>query len=354
MNRIDIIRDRIDVQTLIVTNLINIRYLTGYRGDYAILLITKQEAKLLTDFRYEESSKREVRDAEVVIVKDGLYKELISMLSSLKEKRIGFEKENIKYVHYEKLKSSLPNKTLTPISNIIEELRMKKDKKEIKLIKKACAIGDKVLQESIKRVTPYSKEKDIAAEIEYLIKIYGGEKQAFDVIVASGDNSALPHAIPTNRNIVGQNILLIDMGVYYNGYASDMTRTFLIKEGEEEKKIYRIVYEAQKRAIESIKPGVELKKIDTIARDYIKENQYGEYFGHAVGHGVGLNVHELPGVSSKTNYVAEEGMIFSVEPGIYVPDFGGVRIEDLILVTKNGYEIITKSPSSLTANIKTL
>ncbi|MEA3432077.1 MAG: M24 family metallopeptidase, partial [candidate division WOR-3 bacterium] len=228
----------------------------------------------------------------------------------------------------------------------IEELRMKKDEREIKLIKKACEIGNRVLQEVLKKISFRSTEKDISAEIEFLIKRYGGDKQSFDTIVAAGDNSALPHAIPTGRKIGGENMLLIDMGVFCNDYASDMTRTFLLKEDKKAKEIYAVVSEAQKRAIEALKPGVELKKIDRIARDYISDNHYGKNFGHSLGHGVGLSVHELPRVSYKSTYKAEEGMVFSIEPGVYIPGYGGVRIEDLILVTKTGYKVITKSPSA--------
>ncbi len=347
MNRIDSVIERVDGKPFIITSLLNIRYLTGYRGDYAILLITKDKVTLITDSRYEESSKREVRGAEILIIKDGLLEELVSILSTLKTKEVCFEKESIKYAHYEKIRTSLNEKRLVPISDIVEELRMRKDEEEIKSIKRACAIGDIVIQEVLNKVTARSTEKDITAEIEYLIKKRGGDKQSFDAIVASGDNSALPHAQPTDRKITGQDILLVDMGAYFNGYASDMTRTFLLKEGKKEKKLYQIVYEAQKRAIEAIKPDISLKDVDGIARGYIRDNKYDGFFGHGLGHGVGLCVHELPRVSSKSTHKAEEGMVFSIEPGIYIPGFGGVRIEDLVLVTKTGCEVLTKTPKSL-------
>jgi Xaa-Pro aminopeptidase len=339
MDRIKKLRERMEVQALIVTDQANIKYLTGYRGDNAVLLVTEEQATLITDPRYKESSRREVKRAEIVITDDGILEKLPT-LSHLKNiKKVGFERENIIYSNYEKLKRSLGDKELVPVSN---------------LIKKACEIADRVLQEVLKELSSHTTEKDIAAEIEFLMKRYGGDRESFDTIVAAGDNSALPHAIPTDRKIDGENILLIDMGVFYNGYASDMTRTFLLRNGEKEKEIYRIVSEAQERAIEAIKPGAELKKIDEIARDYISDNHYGKNFGHSLGHGVGLSVHELPRVSNKCTYKAEEGMIFSVEPGVYIPGFGGVRIEDLILVTKTGYEVITKSPKSSQEVIKRL
>ncbi|MDO9575788.1 MAG: Xaa-Pro peptidase family protein [bacterium] len=344
--RIDKLREKMEVQALIVTDQTNIRYLTGYRGDNGVLLVTEEEVTLITDSRYEESSKQEVKGAEIVITNDGIFEKLMMLSQFKKIKKVGFERENIKYSTHEKLKQSLKDKELIPVSNLVEELRTKKDEGEIKLIKKACGIGNMVLQEVLKKISLRSTEKDISAEIEFLIKRYGGDKQSFDTIVAAGDNSALPHAIPTDRKIDNENILLIDMGVFCNDYASDMTRTFLLRKGEKEKEIYRIVSEAQKRAIEALKAGIELKEIDRIARDYISDNHYGKNFGHSLGHGVGLSVHELPRVSNKSTYKAEEGMVFSIEPGVYIPGYGGVRIEDLILITQTGYEVITKSPGA--------
>ncbi|PIP12258.1 MAG: Xaa-Pro dipeptidase [bacterium (Candidatus Stahlbacteria) CG23_combo_of_CG06-09_8_20_14_all_40_9] len=344
--RIDKLREKMGVESLVVTDQTNIRYLTGYRGDNGVLLITEEEATLITDSRYEESSNREVKGAEIVITNDDIFEKLVTLSQFKKIKKTGFERENIRYSTYEKLKQSLKDKELIPVSNLVEELRMKKDEGEIKLIKKACGIGNRVLQEVLKKISLRSTEKDISAEIEFLIKRYGGDKQSFDTIVAAGDNSALPHAIPTGRKIAGENMLLIDMGVFCNDYASDMTRTFLLKEDKKARKMYAVVSEAQKRAIEALKPGVELKEIDRIARDYISDNHYGKNFGHSLGHGVGLSVHELPKVSNKSTYKAEEGMVFSIEPGVYIPGYGGIRIEDLILVTKTGYEVITKSPSA--------
>lgn len=346
MDRIKKLREKMGVSSLVVTDQTNIRYLTGYRGDNGVLLITEERATLITDPRYEESSNREVRGAEIVITNDGIFEKLVTLSQFKKIKKAGFERENIRYSIYEKLKQSLKDKELVPVSNLVEELRMKKDEGEIKLIKKACEIGNRVLQEVLKRISLRSTEKDISAEIEFLIKKHGGDKQSFDTIVAAGDNSALPHAIPTGRKIGGENMLLIDMGVFCNDYASDMTRTFLLKEDKKAKEMYAVVSEAQKRAIEALKPGIELKEIDRIARDYISDNHYGKNFGHSLGHGVGLSVHELPRVSYKSTYKAEEGMVFSIEPGVYIPGYGGVRIEDLILVTKTGYKVITKSLSA--------
>ncbi len=346
MDRIDRVRERMKVQALVVTDQTNIRYLTGYRGDNGVLLLTEKTAVLITDPRYEQSSRAEVGDAEIVITNNGVIEKLTTLPYLKKIKKVGFEREGIGYSDYEKLKGALDDKEFVPISNLVGELRMRKDEDEIKCIKRACEIGDAVLREVSKEISPHSTEKDIAAEIEFLMKRHGGDKQSFDTIVAAGDNSALPHAIPTDRKVDGENILLVDMGVLYEGYASDMTRTFLLRKGGREREIYGIVSEAQRRAIEAIKPGVELKDIDEIARKYIGDEHYGENFGHALGHGVGLSVHELPRISNKCTYRAEEGMVFTLEPGIYIPGFGGVRIEDLILVTKTGYEVITKSPKA--------
>ncbi len=344
VDRIKKLRQKMGVGSLIVTNQTNIRYLSGYRGDNGVLFLTEKEAVLITDFRYKESSKREVKNVEILITDKDIYEELVELPLFKKQKEIGFEKESIPYGIYERIKEKSQKKKLIPRVNLIEEMRMVKDADEVENIKKACGIGDRVLKEVLSKISPSMSEGDISAEIEFLMKRYGGEKASFDTIVAVGDNSALPHAVPTNRKIDNEGILLIDMGVFYNGYSSDMTRTILLKKEDRQREIYGIVYESQKRAIELIKPGIELKEIDRIARDYIKDCGYGDCFGHSLGHGVGLSVHELPRLSDKSIYRALEGMVFSVEPGIYLPGLFGVRIEDLILVTRDGYEVITSSP----------
>lgn len=338
-NRIDRLRKKMEISSLVVTNQTNIRYLVGYKGDNAILFITEKEAVLITDFRYKESSRKEVEGAEIIISKNDIHEELIGSPSFKDQQEIGFEKESILYTIYEKLKKT--EKKLVPTSNLIAELRMIKDAKEVENIKMACKITNRVLREVFANLSPSSSEKELSAEIDFLIKKQGGERQAFDTIVATGDNAALPHAIPTDRKIEGENILLFDMGSYYNGYASDMTRTFLLKEGEKENEISKIVSDAQKMAIEAVQPGVDLKEIDRIARDYIRKKGYSECFGHSLGHGVGLSVHELPRIFDKSTYKAAPGMIFSIEPGIYLPGLFGVRIEDLVLVTKDGHNVLT-------------
>jgi Xaa-Pro aminopeptidase len=335
-----------ELDGFIITNQINIRWLTHYTGDNGLLFITKDNAFIFTDFRYKESSEREVKNAEIIIIKEGLVEDLKSSNIMKNLKKIGFESEAVTYRKFEKLRSLFNDKELIPLRDEVENLRMLKDEKEIRFIREAQRITDEVFRDIKKSLHKDMTEKDVRANIEFLMHRKGAEKPSFETICASGKNSSLPHARPTNKKIKG--FFTIDMGVFFNGYASDMTRTLIIGEPtEKQREIYNTVLEAQNKAISAIKPGIKLKDLDKIARDVIKSAGYAKYFGHALGHGVGLEIHEKPKVSEKSTEVATPGMVFTIEPGVYIPDFGGVRIEDLIVVKENGKEDITHSPKSL-------
>ncbi|MDI6841113.1 MAG: aminopeptidase P family protein [bacterium] len=330
------------VDAFLITELPSIRYLINFTGSSGVLLVTQEEAIFFTDFRYKEQSEREVKGAETVIVKESLL-ELAHhpIIKSLK--KIGFEQE-IRYSTYWKLKNELKNKRLVPLKDKVERLRMLKDIDEITNIRKAANIADSAFKDVKSTIKPGVKEKDIAIELEYQLKKRGASGTPFDTIVASGPNAALPHARAGNRKLRDRDTVIIDFGAVYNGYASDMTRTLILGNNQKANKIYRLVLDAQLTAISNVKHGISLKKLDRIARDVITKAGYGKCFGHSLGHGVGLEVHEAPRVSSNSEDYAQVGMVFTIEPAVYIKDFGGVRIEDMVVVKDSGVKVITHSP----------
>lgn len=324
----------------------NQRYLSGFTGSNALLLITQDENFIITDFRYWEQAQKEAFLFKLIQSEE---KDLFLKLKTLKAKyslkHLVFEGDYLTFSQYRKLKDILGKIKLYPSSDWIEEFRKIKDEEETKRIRIAAQITDQALTLVLKNLKAGITEKEIAQELEYQIKKRGGDKIAFDIIVASGKNASLPHAKTTERKITESELIVIDLGTNFQGYNSDLTRTIFLGEIKGKlKKIYRIVWQAQKEALESVKPEEKALKIDQIARNYIEKSGFGDFFGHALGHGVGLAVHEGPVLSKLSKDILKEGMIFTVEPGIYLPEIGGVRIEDLVLVTKGGYEILTKFP----------
>lgn len=349
--RLDKLRENIDeVDAFLVTYLPNIRYLVSYTGSNGLLLITLKEALFFTDFRYKEQSAREVKDAEIVVVEQSLFKDIVKHPIFKSLKKIGFEPQ-ISYMEYEKLVDGLQGKELLCLKGYVEELRMIKYESELANIKAAARIADAAFAEMQSLIKPGIKENDIAMELDYQIRKSGATGTAFKTIVASGPNAALPHARSSDRVLKDRDTVIFDFGALYNGYASDITRTIILGENSKAKKLYQIVLEAQEAALNAVKVGVSLQELDKIARDIIIEAGYGEYFGHGLGHGVGLEVHEAPKASTTSEDIAEVGMVFTVEPGIYLPEFGGVRIEDLVIVEEEGCEIITQSPKTQTGKI---
>ncbi len=330
-----------EVDGFIVTNLPNIYYLVGFTGSSGVLVITQKEAVFFTDFRYKEQCAREIKDADVVIIKKSLIRDVLrhSVVKSLK--KIGFE-ESIKYSSYSTLKKGLKGKKFLPLKNEVGKLRKIKEPGEIKTIKEAAKLSLSSFEDIKSLVKPGVREEDIAVELEYRMKKNGAQDTSFETIVASGPNAALPHARAGNRKLKDGDTVVLDFGVMFNHYASDTTRTIILGENPKANEIYKIAEEAQLAAIRKVKIGVPLKELDRIARDIISDAGYGEYFGHSLGHGVGLEVHEGPSVSGKSEDTVETGMVFTVEPGIYLPNSCGVRIEDMVVVKDKGIEIITK------------
>lgn len=336
------------VDGLLVSQPHNRRYLSGYTatdhniGESSGVLLIPAEGQglLLTDFRYQLQAEREAEHFQVKIYKNGLTALLKTLLPKLGVSTLAFEADYTLYSTHRTLRDTLKKTAqLAPVSGMIEQMRLIKDEEEIALIRKAVALNEEVFQEIYPSISTSRTEIDIALAIEQAMRKRGAEGPSFESIVASGDNSALPHAVPTADGIAADRPLTIDMGLILNGYCSDMTRTFVPgKANKKYTKIHRIVREAQLAGIAAIRAGVTGKKADKAARDIIAEAGYGKYFGHSLGHGVGLAVHEAPRLSTRGAKKLKAGMIVTVEPGIYLPGWGGIRLEDMVVVREDGCE----------------
>ncbi|MBI4725989.1 aminopeptidase P family protein [candidate division TA06 bacterium] len=333
---------------IIITSLINIRYLTGYTGSSGLLWISKRQAVFFTDFRYQEQVKREVKGARSVIIKKGIWEELFLNSDFKKAKRIGFEKNDLKYHQYESLQKELKNKKLLPLAGLPEELRKIKDPDEIKKIARAAAIADRAFSRIVKIVKPGMTELEVSYKLESIMKTLGASGPSFDIIVGSGPNSALPHAQPSERKIRKGDFIVFDFGAVYRGYHSDMTRTVCVGQpSPRHLMVYNTVLKSQLAGLKALKAGIKGQEADGAARSVIDSAGYAKYFGHGLGHGVGLEVHEAPGVGSKSANLLPANSVVTVEPGVYLPGWGGVRIEDLAAVTAKGCRILSKSPKEL-------
>ncbi|HYE84208.1 MAG TPA: Xaa-Pro peptidase family protein [Clostridia bacterium] len=326
----------------------NRRYLSGFTGSTGFVVIGKNITRFITDFRYKEQSAKQCEGFEIVIQSNNLMEKIAEALKKDGIRRLGIEEDFMTVGFCEDLKMALPGIELLPARSIFSRLRVTKDAAEVDNIRKAAAIADEAFRHILGYLKPGMSEAEVGLELEYFMKKKGASGTSFDSIVASGVRSSLPHGIASEKTIENGEFLTLDFGCVYNGYCSDMTRTVFIGKAEEKhRKIYDIVLKAQIEALKGIKPGVTGRSIDKIARDIITAEGYGEYFGHGLGHGVGLAVHEDPRLSVLGENILEAGMIVTDEPGIYIPDFGGVRIEDLVLVTEAGAETLSKSPKEL-------
>jgi Xaa-Pro aminopeptidase len=335
------------VEGILITDLANVRYLTGFTGSSGFAVISKNHAMFVTDFRYQEQVRYEIKGWSIKIEHTERSKEIKNICNVCNIKKLGFEDHNITYGFYRKL---LMNKvTLKPLANIVESLRIVKSPEELSYINTSIKRAEAAFRKLLPFIKTGITERKLALKLEELLKLEGCKKLPFEVIVASGFRSALPHAKPTDKRLEKGDLVVFDWGSEFEGYFSDMTRTILIKSDNisRQKELYYKVLEAQKRAIESVRPGIKASEIDAAARDYIAQEGYDEFFGHGTGHGVGLAVHEKPVVSWRSKDTIEENMIFTVEPGIYLPGFGGVRIEDMVAVRKKGAEVLTSLPKKL-------
>ncbi len=332
---------------ILITDAANMRYLCGFTGSCGYLLITGKGAWFFTDFRYDEQAKKEIgKVAEIEIFYNNSIETIFSRVKACRIKKLGVER-SLSLGQFLSYQEEFSGK-LVPIGGFVQSLRQIKDAGELKDLKKAFAIADKAFAQLMQEIKPGMTEVEAAARLEYFMKSFGSEAPSFATIIASGPNSSCPHAQPTSKKLKSKEMVKIDFGAVYNGYHSDMTRTiFLGTASEKFKNIYAIVARAQNEAIKALKVGANCKAIDKVARDVIEKAGYGENFGHGLGHSFGLEVHELPSLSAKSDVKIAEGMTFTVEPGIYLPGWGGIRIEDSFLLKKDGKIRLTKTPNKL-------
>ncbi|MCX5706716.1 MAG: Xaa-Pro peptidase family protein [Candidatus Omnitrophica bacterium] len=329
----------------IVSSEANISYLSGFKSCDAYLLVTHKDVIYFTDSRYIEEARGRLKGTGITLKKiNGFtFKLIADSCLELGLKRVGFEGRVLPYAEYQKIKQYLKRKVeLISKHSLVEGLRQIKEPGEIANIKKAIQITSLAFKFIKKILKPGVKELELAAELERIIRYHGASGSAFDVIVASGPHSSFPHHAPTNRKIKADQPVLIDIGAEYKGYKSDLTRVFFLgKINTLGRRIYGIVQEAQEKAFEKIKPGIEIAEIDAASRGYIAKKGYSEFFGHNLGHGIGLEIHESPSISPKNNETLKPGMVFTVEPAIYLPGKFGIRLEDIALITKDNCEVLS-------------
>ncbi|MCC5909950.1 MAG: aminopeptidase P family protein [Clostridiaceae bacterium] len=324
----------------------NRKYFSGFTGTTGYVLITQDEAKFFTDFRYMEQAKEECSGYDIVEI--SRFEPLTNKIQELPLNRLGVEEEYYTFKDFTQFKSKLEKLEIIALEGALTEVRAIKSSDEIKYIEKAASIADEAFTYILEIIKPGVTEKEIALELEFFMRKKGASGGSFSFIVASGVRSSLPHGVASDKIIQENDMVTLDYGCIYEGYCSDMTRTIVVgKANDKQKEIYSIVLEAQIKALESVKPGITGKALDEIARTIITDKGYGECFGHGLGHGLGLEVHELPHVNYIGDAPIEAGMILTIEPGIYVPGFGGVRIEDLVLVTDTDYKVLSKTPKEL-------
>jgi len=360
-NRITKIQEKLrrkKIDALLVRQPENRRYLSGYTGDdYGIaessgLLVVPARGNLhlLTDFRYKLQAEKDVPWSTIEIYNRGALKLLCNLLPDIGVEKLAFESHYTLFSTAEKLKTSLGKKNikLVPVKGMIEKMREIKSEEEIELIRKSVRLNETVFGEIFSEITSYQTEIDIRLAIETLMRRKGAEGASFDTIVASGENSSLPHAVPANSPIQKNESLTIDMGLILDGYCSDMTRNFVPgKPDKQYMKLHRLVRKAQLAGMAAIRAGIRCCDADKAAREIIADAGYGINFGHSLGHGVGLAVHEQPGLSSRSAKKLYPGMIVTVEPGIYIPGWGGIRLENMVVVREDGCEILNEDTTWL-------
>jgi Xaa-Pro aminopeptidase len=335
-----------DLDAIFISQANNRRYLSGFDGTAGYLIITGKQAILATDFRYTEQSKAEAPDFKIKRITGGGW--LPALADELKIKRLGFEGGDVDFNFYRKildaLKKTKSHIKLFPTEGLVEGIRSVKEPEEIEFIRKAAEITDAAFEDVEPKIKAGMTEKQVAWELEKALRETGSQSLPFEIIVGSGPNAALPHAKPTDRVINEGEAIVIDMGAKYKGYASDLTRTICVgKPNAKFRKVYNTVLEAQTLAMKAIKKGMTGNQADRIAREVIKKAGYGETFGHALGHGVGLAEHELPRLGTGSKEKLENGMVFTIEPGIYLTGWGGVRIEDTVVMEGGMVRPLTKA-----------
>jgi Xaa-Pro aminopeptidase len=342
------------VDGLLVSNPVDIRYLTGFVGDDSWLLVRTRSSiiTILSDFRFDEQIAREAPHAKAIMRKSTLSKELKQLVDQAKLQKIALQQDYLTITQFNAIGKELGKSAVKPIDDGLLMQRAVKDKTEVKPILKALDIQQEAFRRTCAYIEPGMTEYQIAAYLEYQMRSLGADGTSFPSIVAADANASLPHAIPGKKKVRKGGIILIDWGAKFNGYCSDLTRVVALgKMSAKMQEIYTICLDAQMAAIDAIKPGMKLAEVDAVARDIITKAGYGKQFGHSLGHGIGLDIHEQPVLASRAQGVLEPGHIVTVEPGIYLPGIGGVRIEDDVLVTEKGKKVLSDLPKTFESTI---
>lgn len=342
------VMETLELDGMLIESASNRRYITGFTGTAGTVLISKNQAKLITDFRYVEQAGAQAAGFEIVRgSKASMIQQIADEASKMNMTKLGFEKEHLTFGAYQKFQNEIAAE-LVPVAGVLENLRMVKSETEIGFLRTAAQIADTSFAEILEYIRPGLTEKEIANTLESTLRKHGADSSAFNLIVVSGHRSALPHGLASEKIIENGDMLTLDFGAYYKGYRSDITRTIAIGEPDAQlHDIYQIVLEAEMKCIALLKPGTLCSEIDIFTHHYIESLGYGDYFGHGTGHGIGLDIHEEPFFSTTSEKILAPGMIVTVEPGIYIPNLGGVRIEDDVLITDSGHEIITNASREL-------
>ncbi len=350
-NRLQKLRQKLtekELDAIFISQPENRYYLSGFDGSAGFLLISAQDAILATDFRYIEQVKKQAPDYKIFQIKNDMVSWFPELLAGLSLPKLGFEARHIAFATYQQLKDILKKMSnapkFVPLDGLVESLRVIKEPEEIELIARAAEISDKAFQHIEETIHTGMSEKEVAWEVEKFMRENGSQAMPFEIIVASGPNSALPHAKPSSRTIQSGEPVLFDIGARIDGYSSDLSRTICLGAPDDTfKKVYDIVLGAQLTAMAIIREGMTGEQGDNLARTVIKETGYAEAFGHALGHGVGLAPHEAPRLGPGSTEILTSGMVFTVEPGIYLPGWGGVRIEDLVVMENGQVKVISKA-----------
>jgi Xaa-Pro aminopeptidase len=342
----ELARSKLDA--LIVSFPANIRYLTGFTGSNALVLVWPGGAVLFTDPRYRIQASEETT-CKVRVAKGPLFVPLMNAARRNKIRRLGFEGSRLSYETYQLLKENLPlGASLEPVAGLVEAQRMIKSGAEVSLLRRSALTNSEAFRRSLAKVRPKMRESDLAAELEYQMRLLGADKPAFETIVTFGPRTALPHARAAANTLANNQLLLVDVGASQDGYASDMTRmAFLGKPGGKVKRLYQAVLEAQLAAVSTVRQGVHAERVDRAARRVLRARKLEQAFVHSCGHGLGLEIHEPPRLGKGDKTVLQAGMVITIEPGAYIEGFGGVRIEDTVVVTSTGCEVLTPASKEL-------
>jgi Xaa-Pro aminopeptidase len=338
-----------DAEALIVSQPDNRAYLSGFLGSAGVLLISADRSLIATDFRYYEQARQECPHFELFPIRTNLVDVLPDFLAGCKGGRVGFEADHASFATVQSWMDAAPNVEWTPTKGIVAGLRAIKDDDELATLREAVLLADNALAAGLAMARPGMTENELAWGIESYMRTQGSQGVAFDLTVASGPNGSRPHARATQAALEAGQPIIIDMGAKVRGYRSDLTRTIVIgqpKEADRFWEVYNTVLRAQVAAEAAIRPGMTAPEVDALARNVIAAAGYGDYFGHGLGHGVGLEIHEQPLLSRISPAVVRPGMVITIEPGIYLPGWGGVRIEDIVLVTEDGAEVLTRAPKN--------